>query len=397
MASLSQLQRLDERIETADDILRRATKFLDKKIDGSSKLLTKIRAELKFLRKIKSGKIELKEDHLNSTNLTSLQALISVIEQIPSAEAILEAFHFSSDKNQEFFNNFDEKQTLNVDIVCENGTVWVKVIARNAKALLTVWEGRGCFGEKSLETQAKLYLNAADANPTNFRPPKIYFVFCKGAPQEITEGLESRGISVKGTILGENLEINYDNFLIDFESLNFDNEQNSFYENNLVNLDVTALLCLVSNLCHGYCDFDFEIPVLSEQASEERKSKVLPKLQKFLGGKSLYSCKTAVESFREIVKTIAGPKETKRANELLERITIVNDQPSERTLLLCNSGKINERSKIIFGTGDSLKAVTVTANTGFVRAAAQSGEKFDVFIHEARALTENKESTAKSL
>ena len=31
--------------------------------------------------------------------------------------------------------------------------------------------------------------------------------------------------------------------------------------------------------------------------------------------------------------------------------------------------KVKHRTKIIFGTGESLKAITATANSGFVRAA----------------------------
>ena len=33
-------------------------------------------------------------------------------------------------------------------------------------------------------------------------------------------------------------------------------------------------------------------------------------------------------------------------------------------------GKIKSRSQVIFATGDNLRIVTVTANTGFLRAAA---------------------------
>lgn len=47
--------------------------------------------------------------------------------------------------------------------------------------------------------------------------------------------------------------------------------------------------------------------------------------------------------------------------------------------------------QILFGTGDQEKAITVTANSGFVRAAKQSGVIYSVFHHEARALSEIKE------
>lgn len=54
-------------------------------------------------------------------------------------------------------------------------------------------------------------------------------------------------------------------------------------------------------------------------------------------------------------------------------------------------GKIKKRSLTVFTFGDRIHAVTVTANDGFVRAAKQQGINFVVFIHESRALTEQKE------
>ncbi|CAF5192601.1 unnamed protein product, partial [Rotaria magnacalcarata] len=52
-------------------------------------------------------------------------------------------------------------------------------------------------------------------------------------------------------------------------------------------------------------------------------------------------------------------------------LTIVPDCLSERSAVIQESVKIKPRTKTIFGTGDHLRAVTMTANRGFVRAAAQ--------------------------
>ena len=60
-------------------------------------------------------------------------------------------------------------------------------------------------------------------------------------------------------------------------------------------------------------------------------------------------------------------------------------------------GKIKSRSLAIFATGDNMKVVTVTANNGFIRAAAGQGVTFATVTHESRALTEDKEKTAKDL
>ena len=82
-------------------------------------------------------------------------------------------------------------------------------------------------------------------------------------------------------------------------------------------------------------------------------------------------------------------------------------------------GKIRKRSVIIFGTGDSLRIPTVSANAGFVRAAQHQvslqcvipltefesnifmsmckfqGVNFVAILHESRALTEAKEIRAE--
>lgn len=86
-------------------------------------------------------------------------------------------------------------------------------------------------------------------------------------------------------------------------------------------------------------------------------------------GKQLFCCESAIRDFSTIVSTMGGPSEKERTTAILARITIVPDQCSLRAKALSLSGKIKRRSQIIFGTGDALKAVTVSANEGFIRGA----------------------------
>lgn len=77
-----------------------------------------------------------------------------------------------------------------------------------------------------------------------------------------------------------------------------------------------------------------------------------------------------MKDFKSIVSTIGGPGEVSRANELLACITVIPNMMSPRTQAqLKLGGKIKQRSLAVFGTGDALRAVTVSANEGFVRAA----------------------------
>lgn len=158
-----------------------------------------------------------------------------------------------------------------------------------------------------------------------------------------------------------------------------------------VNLDVTTLISLVSNVCNGSSDMQFVDPVLNQQALDEQACPSLPSIRQFIDSKQLYICETALRDFRAIVDVVGGPAEQRRATELLDRVTVIPDEPSDRSLSLPVTSSIRLCARTVFGTGDSLKAVTTTANVGFVRAAAQAGVKFVTFQHPARALTESKQ------
>merc|ERR1712048_1191305 len=76
---------------------------------------------------------------------------------------------------------------------------------------------------------------------------------------------------------------------------------------------------------------------------------------------------------------------------------IVEDCPTDYAMSLQESSSIKMRSKVIFGTGESLQAITTTANTAFVRAAENQGVKFSALYHASRALSEQKQARATAL
>lgn len=63
-------------------------------------------------------------------------------------------------------------------------------------------------------------------------------------------------------------------------------------------------------------------------------------------GKKMYVCQTALDDFQSILDTLGGPGEKKRAEDLLSRVTIVEDDPSDRTKDMPYSLKIRDRSKV---------------------------------------------------
>ena len=62
--------------------------------------------------------------------------------------------------------------------------------------------------------------------------------------------------------------------------------------------------------------------------------------------KELYACKTAVDDFKTILDTVGSEQECLRAKELMQKVTVVDDQPSSRALSMKTSAKIKERGKV---------------------------------------------------
>lgn len=60
-------------------------------------------------------------------------------------------------------------------------------------------------------------------------------------------------------------------------------------------------------------------------------------------------------------------------------------------------GKIKTRSVRIFAFGLAHRALTVTANEGFIRSARMQGVHIPAFVHGARPLSEQKEARARRL
>ncbi|XP_053570516.1 UPF0415 protein C7orf25 homolog isoform X2 [Bombina bombina] len=414
-ANMSVTSMLRERIAIAKELMKRAETLSRSRVggvEGGVKLCSKLKAELKFLQKVEAGKVAIKESHLQSTNLTHLKAIIESAESLEEVIGVLHVFSYN--------DQFGEKQTLVVDVVANGGHTWVKAIGRKAEALHNIWLGRGQYGDKSVIEQAEDFLQASCQQPVQYSNPHIVFAFYNSVSKPMAEKLKDMGISVRGDIVAVNTMQEYpqdENYPSGSES---DDDSSELLEVskvdrenivasiafpteikvevcNRVNLDITTLITYVSALSHGGCHLIFKEKVLTEQAAQERQEKVLPKLCSFMEGKELFASECAVKDFQSILETLGGPGERERAASLIKRITVVPDQPSERALKLAISSKINSRSISIFGTGDTLKAITMTANSGFVRAAANQGVKFSVFIHQPRALTESKESSATPL
>ncbi len=404
---------LQQRISSAQLLLQRAEK-LCQGVEGHQKLCGKLRAELRFLRRVEAGELQVKESHLHSTNLTHLTAIVESTESLEGVVALLHVFTYQDAAGC--------RQTLVVDVVANGGHTWVKAVGRKAEALHNIWQGRGQYGDKSIIRQAEDFLQASRQQPVQYRHPHIVFAFYNGVSCPMADCLRDMGISVRGDIVAVNAVVTEEGGdeeeqeqqqqeEVEEPAEDHEEEESELTrvdrgtvvaslafpaqvqveECQRVNLDITTLITYVSSLSHGRCHFTFREPVLTEQAAQERRLQVLPQLEAFMMGKELFACRAAVHDFQVILDTLGGPGEKERAQKLLARLHLVDDRPSERTLRLTPSAKVNRRSLMIFGTGDSLRAVTMTANSRFVRAAANQGVRYSVFVHQPRALTEGKE------
>ena len=106
--------------------------------------------------------------------------------------------------------------------------------------------------------------------------------------------------------------------------------------------------------------------------------------------------KTTIKKEKKVSKKEAGEKELKRANEIIGSIEIVEDDSSERIEELSINSKLKDKHKKIFGTGDKLKALTLTANNNVVCLMKNYGIELNTFVHGARALTEQRVDKLKN-
>lgn len=87
---------------------------------------------------------------------------------------------------------------LEVDIVCDKGSSWIKVIARNAQALTLISFGNAEYGQKSVVDQAKTYLAIAKLHPHRYKSPNVIFHFACGIETILANELEKIGVLVEG-------------------------------------------------------------------------------------------------------------------------------------------------------------------------------------------------------
>lgn len=396
VASEEELAReLGSKIELGRELLARLAAPGLATLQGRAKLEKKVRQEVKFLEKfLAPGKLAgLKREHIGCSNLAHQACLVGLLVEEEAPLAVLQPFTLAGEGGE---------RRVVVDIVSDQGNTWVKVVARNPRALALNSQGGAQFGQRCILDQVRDLVRCAGQNLVLFAPPTVRFAFANGVTRSLRDKVLRRGAKVGGDLVvfsddesDDESEVESDEDTGEDEDSAGDEE--AAMDDTRVNLDITAMIAYVSALTNGRAGFTYRERILSQQAAWERARPVRPQLDSVFQGKELVCCQSAMSDFKAIIATLGGPGERARAGELVARVTVVPDCLSPRAAGLIDSGKVNARSRCIFGTADSLRVVTVTANTGFVRAARGQGVAFAVTTHESRALTEDKEATATPL
>ncbi|XGW12018.1 hypothetical protein V3C99_013024 [Haemonchus contortus] len=379
---------LSGRLESARSLEQQLHGKQYSSIQGVSKLRNRLASELKFLEGIESGKTPLERKYIETSNVTHFENIVSGIQRFHGVQAVFHTFSILDPETDSVLKH-------TVDIVAKKGNQWVKVISRSAKGICMDWL---TGSSRNIFEQADTYLNMAALFQRNFRPPEVVFEFVAGVPDAMASKLRSLGV----TVIGEEVPIDSitkvpEDFM---EMLMNDVEENDRVPTNgaelsrppPINLDVSAVFVLISNMTHeNGTNHVFDSVLLSQQAEMERKTPARKQLLSQIEGRDWIICRTAYDSVRDILSTVGGESEKKRMEELFSKVRLVEDAISEKTTTLKPSDRINQRSLIIFGSGDYYRAVTATANKHFVSSAYHQGVSFDVILHESRALSEQKE------
>ena len=233
---------LEKRLCEGRELLQTAESV--SQVNGLSKLIKRIRREIQFLERRPSQK-----EHIDCSNLSHLKAILSALKAAPNPTDVLKSF--GSDKK------------ITVDVVCDDGLLWIKVVAKNSQALDLNSQGNNQFGQRSILDQADHFVQCASQNLRGFRPPRVQFAFFNGISASLTQDLEERGVQVLGP---------------DLQPLGTPQPLHKAVEGELggspdeyLNLDITTMIAYVSALTNGQTEFMFNQPYLEHQGQPFRR------------------------------------------------------------------------------------------------------------------------------
>jgi hypothetical protein len=294
----------------------------------------------------------IRKEHVQSTNLSYLEAVHEAMAGVgEKREEVMRLVSAPSEKNIWMPRAaMVRDRSVKVDIVAENGLVWVKVIARNAKAFRhelmgLEWEeeeetsdeeeeqeksgaaaAAGDFDNLPIFKKAHEYLRTAQAHHVQFHTPIVVFAFMRIQPEEdifvqrIMDRLIEMGIVVhlqqRNVEQPQTIKSTYMPALeksVGTKAL----EDLDHFTTQSLNMDVSSILIILSELSHHVC-LPQEVSAIPLQVQAEREAQVpaLPQIVPYVTGKKLFIIQSAYDRLKDIVQVVGGPREVARFNYL---------------------------------------------------------------------------------
>ncbi|KAF3327929.1 hypothetical protein FCM35_KLT06535 [Carex littledalei] len=417
---------------------------LQKLIRNSSKLSTELQAPLKSLIQAELAHLSRRLVHCDGSNL-------SLCSNVGYLSAVCHVIHHPEIQSVSAVStHVGSNIAIHVDIMCSfrRDPTWVFVSDRNPSYVS--WAGSPCGKDKVLRDRVESAIVAASGAGA-LRPSKLLFVFARGLEEEVrnkflhefgavesdfADGLEVvfdemddewlgisddskrllnykafeiqidavrvKNVSIDdiNVSIGEIMALTDLDLSFTFDSLTLTTSPCNDGLGNVINFDTTALIAMVSGISNGDAErlieaspekmrekYKSNYEFVIGQAKSELEQPILEEVNAILAGKKGIVCQSALEEFKELVSKCGGPAEKHRATELVKKLVVVPDNPSERVMNLQTTGKVDPKNKIIFGTGDHWRAPTLTAKKNVVRAIAQTGMSLLTIVHRPRALT----------
>lgn len=397
----------------------------------------------------------IRKEHVQSTNLSYLEAVYEALADVgENRDEVMRLVSLPLNDNVWMPRAAMIRDScVKVDIAAEHGLVWVKVIARNAKAFRhelmgLEWEdsesesssdeeeesdnkdkGASDFDDLPIFKKAREYLRAAQAHHVQFHTPIVVFAFMRIQPEEdifvqrIMDRLVEMGIVVHLQRPDHSLQFSYMPLLKKMVKL----QDISHLTTESLNMDVSSILAILSELSHHVClPEDVSAIPLQVQAEREALVPALPQILPYITGKKLFIIQTAYDRLKGIVDVVGGTRERARFNYLFREhlglldlqfdqelwtvlpsltIQVIEDGHSEPFTKLLDppsrKSKLNNGRKIrtkfsdfhakIFGSGDFYKMTTMTSIQWMETALKDAGLQGALIVsHEPRSLAERK-------
>ncbi|CDH60845.1 hypothetical protein RO3G_07583 [Lichtheimia corymbifera JMRC:FSU:9682] len=346
---------LKERCATVESLRNRCQTILQDSEDlqrkhgfeGLYRYTNSLHAEVGFLDKLLGQPTLIKEEYIQSSNISYLDAVHDAMTELRSIEELMTLKSVPPPDQKEWMPRAElmRNKTVKVDLVAESGLVWIKVIARNAKGLRfdmaglefddsdmfeeedddddeeleeamgSLHAGNEGFDQLPIFKKAQDYLASAQAHQIHFRTPIVIFAFMRLQETDefvgrILDHLRSMGIVVYTAGGESNLQTACQVALgepVPLKSLT----------TSKLNLDVSTVLAVLSEMAHAPCQPDqVEGEALQIQARREMTSPELPVLKNLLVDKELYMVQSAFNRLENIVKVVGGPREQARFHYL---------------------------------------------------------------------------------